>query len=82
MSGGIGIRAGLRTRCLSQGVWVRVPPHVPNGSMAKLVKAVDRKSVIVCSNQTGASKCTSGGMVDTSVSGADAERRASSNLAL
>ena len=54
-----------------------------NDSIAKLVKAVVCKTAIICSNQVGVSKCTSGGTVYTPASGAGAYCGcASSNLAL
>ena len=54
-----------------------------NDSIAKPVKAAVCKTAIICSNQIGVSKCTSGGTVYTPASGAGARCGcASSNLAL
>ena len=69
MSGGTGIRARLR-------IWYRQRfvssslTSCTNESIAKLVEAAVCKTAIICSNQIGVSKCTSGGTVYTPASGA------------
>ena len=60
MSGGTGIRARLRTWYRQRFVSSSLT-SCTNDSIAKQVKAAVCKTAIICSNQIGVSKCTSGG---------------------